>query len=358
MKRPGFEILTHALRSSVKLKTPLRSLAIADEMFLLDRDRLLAMLPVLHCELSLLTPDIKEMVELMEWAKNMRPDEVWTDEHTRKVRRYVLLISTLPRDLDSFIRMVDYKLGREELHDSMSIPIEMNWLGALQVRMSYKISTWGKMVMTAVLETWAVRPRQHVENIIKYVDEVLPKLDEMLSENPPGRFSGEVVIQPEDIGWDYEDHKVSFAIMRKLPKQVGGEEFKMLWWWFRTMASPDRAVWFFSGNFITDGSCDMEGIMHGCRAFDDLSAAKDKWHSLMAAVDRACEREANQFKEYHPTVQTMFDGYNVQSETAPSKFHHVMVAEGQYSCDCEFFVHQKKMCKHISYILEHKSEIE
>jgi len=356
MKRPDFEILTHALRNSVKLKDPLRSLAIADEMLLMDRDRLLAILPVLHCEFGLLTPEIAEMVELMEWVRNT-PTGIWTDKHTKMVRHYVLLISMLPRDLDSFILMVDYKLGRKKLPDSMDVPTDMNWLGALQVRMSYKISRWGQMVMTATLETWASRPREHVRTIIEYVENLLPKIDKILDENPPGKL-GQVSILADDIGWDYDNHRISFMLMRKLPKQITEEEFKMMWWWFRTMASPDNAVWFFAGSFITDGSCDMAGIMEGCRAFPDNDAIKDKWHSILPIVDKAVGKEAARFKDFHPLVQFGFNGYMVQSESTPSKFYHVAVVEGGYTCDCEFFTKQKRMCKHISYVIEHKSEIE
>lgn len=344
------DILFIALRNAIKLKNPLRARMVAKE--LLGRGclkELLRTLPVWQCEYSLVTPHVKKIVELMELDEKQGQDgiEPWVPENNTVILDYVGLIAALPRDLDVFTALVDVKYDRM-LVPEPTVPESMRWLGALQLRAMYGGTKWDGTVMKVTLDVWGKRPREHVKTIIDWIS----KTEKQNTAYAVGEQSEKINVHPEDIEWAYENHRIPFTLLRKLPKNLTENDFKRMWWWYRIEAY--EGVWFFMGTFITDGSCSWESVMSSCRAFPDTLSINEQWKSwAKPKIDQMVEKELVALRDYAPHIRGTITGWEIQSQNNHDKFYQVEYLNGAYTCSCDYFTHRHKRCKHIDYIVEH-----
>lgn len=350
----SIDLLMDALRNSIKSNKTQKAILIAREILLhrpvADREALLRALPVWQCEYSLVTPHIKELVELMELHERQGQSNVrvWEQADNDAVLNYVGLIAELPRDLDVFIALVDVKYDRALIPEP-DVPNNMKWLGALQIRAMSGGSNWDKTVMKVTLKVWSARTPKQIAPIQEWVAKAEDKVQDVLSWLATD--SGKINIEADDIEWAYDNHKIPFSLLRKLPKNMTEMDFRKMWWWYRTQKY--EGVWFFLGTFITDKSCTWESVMSNCQAFSDQLKIYELWKTWMKPkIDQMIAPELIALKDYAPQINVTTSGWEIQSHSNPKKYHKVEKVRDVYSCDCEAYKYQRKHCKHINYVLE------
>jgi hypothetical protein len=349
------DILMTALRNAIKSKDTKRAIWVAREILSHrsheTKNEFLRSLPVLQCEYSLLTPHVKGIVDLMELYSRRGQDNIrpWTAADDAVVIKYVGLIATLPRDLDVFISLVNIKYDRE-LVPEPDTPDSMKWLGALQVRAMSGGSRWDGIVMKVTLNVWANRVQKQIEPIREWAEKAEEMVDDIISwmVADPYKF----VVGGDDLDWTYDNHKIPFTLLRKLPKNMTEGDFRRMWWWYRTAAY--EGVWFFLGTFITDKSCSWESIMESCRAFPDMLETNELWKGWMKPkIAQMIAQELISLRDYVPQINVTTTGWEIQSQSNPKKYYQVEKKDETYSCNCEASKYHHRRCKHIDYILEH-----